>query len=158
MFFVLEEETMRERPPCQVYYNLGAELSDDEEEDADDTMEDGDRSEQTFRAVINDNVSFGEVIDDHRGDRSPRPRHDNCSGVKAGSDPSSDTKVCEPDHHLTRAEFSCDHESVRSYIQEEVWDRGSVPPDIIVSAEKFKIIKDEPKKHQTKVKKKIYAM
>ena len=132
---------MRDRPPCQVYYNLGAELSDEEEEEAADIIEvvNLQAEHKSGQAVIQGpnkkevaNTSSAGAFD-QPGDRP----YDN-----SGSDLSSDTNVFE---------CSLNHEDGED-VQEGVWDRGSVPPDIIVSAEKFKIIKDEPKKHQTKVK------
>ena len=75
---------IRSPNPCQVYYNLGAELSDeDEPEEASGT-------------------SFAQE------ERFP---------------PGEERR------------------------KEEIWNRGSVPPDLVASAERFRVIKEEPRKN-----------
>ena len=76
--------------PCQVYYNLGAELTDEDEPE--------NESQGTF---------YYREQSVNRIDPDDAPR------------------------------------------KEEIWNRGSVPPDLVASAERFRVIKEEPRKEKS---------
>lgn len=120
--------------PCQMYYNLGAELSEDEE-DEDGGQQNGelgedhryieDRTKDRFKAPeINPANSEPKVVNDSRTENSE-------FSLKPG-------KTGE-DRNQDRSEWNRGRCG-------EVWNRGSVPPDLVASAERFRVIKEEPRK------------
>jgi len=134
------------RPPCQVYYNLGAELSDDEDDITD--AFDSPRSQDIFlptNHTHSSNPPSSQVINkvdthEHSDDRNSfTPRHYFSSDKK--------DKFAEKESRIDSQKKEAGDQR-----RDGVWRGNSVPPDLVASAERFRVIKEEPCSSLSKVK------
>jgi len=145
------------RPPCQVYYNLGAELSDDEDNTTD--ASDSPRSQDTFLPTNYTQASSppsSQVINkvdthEHSDDRNTfTPKIFFSSDKK---DKLAEKEKMVKENGIDRQNTVNDRakEEAGDERRAGVWRGISVPPDLVASAERFRVIKEEPCSSLSKV-------